>query len=80
MQPAAMLPPDTVQVVGDGEKRPLGFVIDTDVSPELNPDPDTVTTCPVWPVLGESDIIGAPVTVKVAYALPPPPLSVYVTR
>lgn len=69
VQPAAILPPDTVQVTVEGENRRVGggtgmdCVIDTEVSPELNPDPDTVTTCPVWPVLGESEITGPPVTV-----------------
>jgi hypothetical protein len=47
------------------------------VSPELKPDPDTVTTVvPVGPVLGESEIIGPPVTVNVLNAVLPPPLSV----
>lgn len=50
VHPSRILPPDTVQVTGVGEKRltlPPLFVIDTEVSPELNPDPDTVTTVPV---------------------------------
>jgi hypothetical protein len=68
LQPAAILPPDTAQLSGEEENKPLGLEVnETDVSPELpefQPDPVTVTTVPVAPELGESETITV-VTMKV---------------
>jgi hypothetical protein len=58
LQPAAILPPDTAQVSGEEENKPLGA--ETDVSPEFQPDPVTVTDVPVGPEVVENETIGIP--------------------
>jgi hypothetical protein len=61
-----ILPPDTVQVSGEDTNKPVGLeVIETDVSPEFQPAPVTVTDVPVDPEGGESERIGIP-TLKFA--------------
>ncbi len=80
VQPAAMLPPETAHVKGEGANRPLGFEIETDASAVLKPDPPTVTTVPTEPWDRESEIIGPPVLVNTALPLGAPKKSVKVTR
>jgi hypothetical protein len=63
---AERVPPTTEHVIDEGENSALGpvAVTETDVSLELNPDPETVIACPVFPGFGESEITGPLVTVK----------------
>jgi hypothetical protein len=56
LQPT-ILPPDTVQVSGEEETKPVEA--ETDVSP-VQPDPVTVTIVPGGPELGENETIGIP--------------------
>jgi hypothetical protein len=59
LQPT-ILPPDTVQVSGEEENKPLGLEVnETDASP-VQPAPVTVTDVPVDPEGGESEAIGIP--------------------
>ena len=61
-----MLPPLTEQVCVAGENNPVGLdVNETDVSPEFQPDPATVTKVPVGPDDEERETNATP-TVKLA--------------
>jgi hypothetical protein len=83
VHPAPIVPPTTehVRVKGAEYKLPGPPVTEneTAVSPELKPDPVTVTDVPVGPLLGESETVGT-VTMNAAETDPwmtlvnPPPL------
>jgi hypothetical protein len=76
VHPGEILPPDTGHTGAAPLQRllepggPVDFVSVTEVSPEFQPVPVTVTTVPVGPVLGVNmrDVVVAPTTKVVVAA------------